>query len=143
RCKRGDHRCVAPDQIGSHGRKPVELPLRPTIFDGGVAAVLITLFAQSPPKGCDHRHECIACSTIEKTDHRHCWLLRARRKGPRRRAAEQREELASLIKKLRRHDAVAIDFNSTEKPSSARRLMRRRACVSGRRRSKWVGPRSL
>src|SRR5262249_2098141 len=61
----------------------------------------------------------------------------------RRRAAEEPDEIPALIKKQGRHDAVAIDFNSTEKPSSARRLMRRRACVSGRRRSKWVGPRSL
>src|SRR5262249_55349428 len=96
RCKRGDHRRVAPDQIGSHGRKPVELAFRPTIFDRDVAAVLITLFAQSPPKRCHHRHECIARSTIEKPDHRHRWLLRACRERPRGCAAEERDEVTSF-----------------------------------------------
>src|SRR5262249_8016 len=94
RCKPGDHRYIAPDPVGSHGRKPVALPLCPRIFDGDVAAVPIPLFAQPPPKGCHHRHECIACSTIEKTDHWHRRLLRARHERPCRRAAEQRDELA-------------------------------------------------
>jgi hypothetical protein len=31
---------------------------------------------------------------IEESDHRHCGLLRSRRERPRRRAAEQRDELA-------------------------------------------------
>jgi hypothetical protein len=69
--------------------KPVELALRPTIFDRDIAAVLIALFAQSPPKGCHHRHEFVAHSTIEKPDHWHRRLLRARRERPGcRRAAE-------------------------------------------------------
>src|SRR5262249_27806998 len=97
RCKRGDHRCVAPDQIGSHGRQPIELSLRPTIFDCAVAAVLIPLFAQPSPKRCDHRHECTARSAIEKADYWHRRLLRARRERPRdRRAADERDELAPL-----------------------------------------------
>src|SRR5260370_41766833 len=54
---------------------------------------------------------------------------------------------STRAEKLRRHDGVAIDFNSAEKPKPARRLMRRRACASGRRRSQgggrsplWKGP---
>jgi hypothetical protein len=51
-------------------------------------------------------------------------------------ATEQRDELAPPIKKLTAHETAAAGLSSTEKPSSARRLTRRRACVSGRRRSK-------
>src|SRR6516225_5867186 len=32
---------------------------------------------------------------VEEADHRHRWLLRARRERPRRRAAEKRDELAA------------------------------------------------
>jgi hypothetical protein len=77
RRERGDHRCVAHDQISSHSRKPIELALRPTIFDGDVAALLIAVFTQSPPKRCHHRRERISRSTIEKPDHGHRRLLRA------------------------------------------------------------------
>jgi hypothetical protein len=49
--------------------------------------------------------------------------------------AEVLEALAS-IKKLIAHATAATGLSSTEKPSSARRLTRRRACVSGRRRTK-------
>jgi hypothetical protein len=42
------------------------------------------------------------------------------------RATEQRDELASPIKKLTAHETAAAGLSSTEKPSSARRLTRRR-----------------
>src|SRR5207253_3590437 len=67
-------------------------------------------------------------------------LLRPRPKWPRDRyAAEQCDERASFIKKLVGHEAVATGLSSTEKPRSAKRLRRRRACVSGRSEERRVG----
>src|SRR5215831_14189244 len=57
-------------------------------------------------------------------------------RGPHRHTAKRCDELATSIKKLTAHETAAAGLSSTEKPSSARRLTRRRACVSGRRRSK-------
>src|SRR5262249_5212398 len=67
----------------------------PTIFDCqvftlDVAGILETL-TQSP-----HRfRQGFGCSGIEEPDHRHRRLLRSRRKWPRRRAADQRDEMAA------------------------------------------------
>jgi hypothetical protein len=64
---------------------------------------LKSIVEQNPraaPENCYHfsspARMTIARSTIEKTDHRHRWLLRAHRQRPRRcRAADQRDERAA------------------------------------------------
>ena len=64
-----------------------------------------------------------------------CRLLRTH--GWNRRCEQQTEtEIAPSIKKLTGHEAATGELSSTEKPSSARRLTRRRACAAGLRRSK-------
>src|SRR2546421_632157 len=71
------------------------LILRPTILDHNIAALYIAnLFKALSECG---RHGCIAISgsAVQKTDHRHGRLLRARRDRPRgRRAAKQLDERA-------------------------------------------------
>src|SRR5262245_11835314 len=137
------HTHRAPNQIEDDRRHPIGLTLGRAVLDRHVLAVDEPRLLQTVAERRDllaqrgsraHRHE---------SHHRHRRLLRKRPERPRRRAAEQREELAPPIKKLMGHEAVATGLSSTEKPSWARRLTRRRACVSGRRRSKWVAPRSL
>src|SRR5262245_39835687 len=113
-------------QVRRQRRQPIDLIVGAAVFDGHVLALDEARVSQA------------------LADHRHRRLLRASHERPRsRRAAEKRDELAPFIKKLAGHEAVATGLSSTEKPSSARRLTSRRACVSGRRRSKWVEPRSL
>src|SRR5262249_38685544 len=68
----------------------------PAVIDSHVAALNITSFAQALPE-CGHQ----MCNTFgpgggEEPDHRHRRLLRARRERPRRRAAEQRDEVAAV-----------------------------------------------
>jgi hypothetical protein len=47
------------------------------------------------------------------------------------RTAEQRDEIATPIRKRIAHDTAATGLSSTKNPNSAGRLTRRRACVSG------------
>src|SRR5262245_48173213 len=65
------------------------------VVEGEVAAFLVTEFGHPPEKvGVDRR---VPGLNADKSEPRHLRLLRARRKRPRnRRAAEQRDEFASL-----------------------------------------------
>src|SRR5262245_46706042 len=111
--------------------------IRPAIFDRDILALDIAGFIQALTERGREGHIARSCRAVEKPDHRNRRLLPARRERPRRDdATEQRDELAPPIKKLTAHETAAAGLSSTEKPSSARRLTRRRACVSGRRRSK-------
>jgi hypothetical protein len=78
-------------------RQAIIVIVRPSVFDGHVAALNITRFAQS---FAECRHEmCVRFGRTwaEETDHRHRGLLHARRHRPRsRRTTEQRYELAAL-----------------------------------------------
>src|SRR5262249_20875443 len=61
-------------------------------------------------------------SSVEETDHRHCWLLRASRQRPRsRRAAEQRHELAPLD--AEHGELLPCRLASPPGPIGRRRLM--------------------
>jgi hypothetical protein len=75
--------------------RPIIIIVRPSVFDGHVAALNITGFAQSL---AECRHEmCVRLGrpALEEPDHRHRPLLRARNERPCRcRAAEKRDELA-------------------------------------------------
>jgi hypothetical protein len=77
-----------------HGQLIV-VALGPAILDDHVAALDIAGFAQS---FTDCRHHVSARpwrTTVEKPDHRHRLLLRARRERPRGRGTEQRDEIAA------------------------------------------------
>jgi hypothetical protein len=89
RAERGDHRHIAPDQIGSHGGKPIKLTLRPAIFNGDVAAFEITRLAEAAAEGGHHVCVWLRRGAMEKSDHRQRRLLRARRERPRCRGAAE------------------------------------------------------
>src|SRR5262245_40136273 len=90
-----DHSDPSVNQFGCEHRQPIELPLRPAVYDRyilalDIAAILQTLAKSTQTVGAYVRR----CRRVEETDHRHRRLLRARGEGPRRRrAAEERNEL--------------------------------------------------
>ena len=91
------HRHLPLDQFGRQRRQLIEPPVSPAKFDRDVLALDKTAFAErsgeTPPQVPHGGWRTAA----EETDHRHRRLLRARRERPRRRrAAEQRDELAPL-----------------------------------------------
>src|SRR5262249_46249192 len=66
------------------------------------------------------RHSIRRCG-VEKANHWDRRLLRARRERPRRRrAAEQRNELAAPIKKTRSHGTIAKRVGLAKRPRSAK-----------------------
>src|SRR5215472_11430925 len=93
---RSDHRHLTAYQIGCEVGQYVVLVLRPAILDHNILALDVAGFTKALPE-CGQ----IACTirkrrAAEESDHRHCRLLRPRRERPRRRAAEQADELAAL-----------------------------------------------
>src|SRR5262249_37014436 len=68
---------------------------RPTVFDHHVLALDEARFAQASSKCLHQMRGVLRRPGAEITDHRHCRLLRARRERPRRRAAQDRDELAA------------------------------------------------
>ena len=75
--------------------KPIVVTFRPAIFDSDVLPFDIANLTQSLAECVDSGRRFTWRSATEKSDDRHRRLLRARRERPhRRRAAEQRDELA-------------------------------------------------
>src|SRR5262245_13549333 len=66
------------------------------IFDGDVLAFDGTSLAEAFAEFSDTDTACIGRRTADESDDWHCPLLRARRERPRRRRANQRDELAPL-----------------------------------------------
>src|SRR5262245_5430985 len=93
-----DHGDPSVNQFGCERRQPIELPLRPAVYDRyilalDIAAILQTLAKSTQTVGAYVRR----CRRVEETDHRHRRLLRAGRQRPRgRRTAEQRDEFAAF-----------------------------------------------
>ena len=91
----GDDRHVAGHQLGCQGRQPVELTVRPAKLEGDVAVRDVAPLGEAFLKR-GHRARALV-ARMEEADHRHRRLLRARRERPScRRAAEERDELASF-----------------------------------------------
>jgi hypothetical protein len=90
------HADLATHQIGYEFWKAIEPAFRPAIFDGDVATLDITGLRQSLAQGGKAApHRIAGRRGAEIADNWHRRLLRARRDRPRRRAAEQRDELAA------------------------------------------------
>src|SRR5262249_15912596 len=84
----------APHQIGCCRRQSIVLAfLRPAIFNLKVPTLDITDFTEALAKCSDELR--IGGEAAEKADHWGHYLLRARRERPRRRAAEQSDEVAA------------------------------------------------
>src|SRR5262249_21629798 len=67
------------------------------VHDGGIVAFHVAGFGEAPPKSAQTVGQCLGRSGVEKANHRHRRLLRARRARPRcRRAAESQDEDAAF-----------------------------------------------
>jgi hypothetical protein len=64
------------------------------VFDCDVRALDVASFAYALPKGGLEVRAPFGRAVVQKANHRHGGLLRARRQRPRRRAAKCRDELA-------------------------------------------------
>src|SRR5262245_48444532 len=91
-----DHLNVRGDQFGDQRGKALILSLRPAIFDGNVAALLVAERTQPVAEWPDEIRFKLGGRVAQETDPGDFRgrLLRSRRERPRRRAAEQRDELA-------------------------------------------------
>ena len=93
---RKDHGDPAANQFGRQRRQPTDLTLRPSVLDGHVLALDVADLIEALPKCSSNRCSLTGRPEVEEPDHRHRRLLRPRRERPRRRrAAEQRDELAA------------------------------------------------
>ena len=77
------------------GRKKIVLALRPAVVESHVFALDIACFFEALAKRRSREIVVGINCRLEVSDHRHRPLLRTRRKRPRRRAAEQRDEVAA------------------------------------------------
>src|SRR5262249_22204321 len=83
------------DQIVRELREAIDAILRPAINDGHVFTFGKADLFQALAECAETARHGIRRSAIEEPDHRHRWLLRARRDRPRgRRATDERDELA-------------------------------------------------
>src|SRR5262245_320284 len=83
------------NQISSHSRQSIVLTLRPAVFDRYILALNEACFLQTLAQR-DHEVRGVSeRGAPQETNNRHRRLLRPRRERPRRRAAEERDELAS------------------------------------------------
>jgi hypothetical protein len=90
-CNHGD---PEPDQIFRECRYSLVLVFCPAVFNLDVAPFHVTQFAQSLAKSFDLVGSAGKTLVVEKSDHRHFRLLRARRQRPRSRPADERYERA-------------------------------------------------
>ena len=89
---------LEPDKLGRDFGEALDASLRPAILDRDGATLDPAEFAQPLHKSGDPLALREGVLPTKKPDRRHCRLLRPRRERPRRRrAAEQRDELAPLV----------------------------------------------
>jgi hypothetical protein len=98
------------DEIIGEGGQSIVLAIGPTILDRRILALDIAGFAQAPTESGYAGGECYSRPTVEETDHRHRWLLRARRERPcRDSATEQTKKFAPLhLSKPSHHNSATI-----------------------------------
>jgi hypothetical protein len=125
------------DQFGSESRKPIDLSIGTSRLDDDIPTFDIAELGEPPTKGIQ------VCSPFGrfKTSYQHNTyssdrgLLRARRERPRNRAAEQRDELATLHSITSSARASSKSGNVMPSAFAALRLMRNSifvACWTGR-----------
>ena len=100
--------CRRTNSAASAGSRSI-LILRPAVFDRYVLALDIAGLLQALAKSAQTVRACVRRCGVKEPDHRHRRLLRPRRERPRRRrAAEQRDELAArVIRSPRRRGRAA------------------------------------
>src|SRR5262249_14207461 len=92
--RRGDPRHTTADEVSHDRRKAIELALQPVVFDRHVLAFDVAGFVEAFAERSDIAYGVLGRPAVDEADDGR-WLLRARREWPRRRrAGEQRDELA-------------------------------------------------
>src|SRR6516165_12223013 len=95
--RRGDDGHPPAYQIGRQFRQRIAFAVRPAIFDDNVTSLHVADFRKPFAERRREFRVWFGGTLMEKADHRHLWLLRARRERPRGcRAAKQRDERATL-----------------------------------------------
>ena len=93
---RGDNGHATADEVGHERRQAIVLALQPVVLDRHVLALDVAGFVEAFTERSGKARGGLGRPAADEADHRHRRLLRARRERPRRRrAAEQRDELAS------------------------------------------------
>src|SRR5262249_3666557 len=82
------------DQIGRHFPKPAIFTVRPAKFDRDILALSVAGFGNALSKCREQASAWFRRARMQEADYRHLLLLRSCSQRPRRRAAEQRDELA-------------------------------------------------
>src|SRR5215831_18110511 len=113
---RRNDRHPAGDQVGCQRPQPVRLILCIAVFDRNVLARHISGFAQAAAKAFHQVRALTGRKTVQESDHRHRWLLRARRERPRCRPAEQRYEHAAVAHSIT-SSAATSSLSGTVRPS--------------------------
>src|SRR6516225_4200078 len=91
---RGDHGHLSADQVGHQCRQAIVLGLQPVVLDRHVLAFDVAGFVEAFAKRGRIARVGLGRPVSDKPNHWHRRLLRARRKRPRSRSTEQRDELA-------------------------------------------------
>src|SRR5262249_31901740 len=92
---RSDNGDATADEVGHERRQAVVFAVQPMILHRHVLALYVAGFGEAFTERACMARGAIERPTADKADHRHR-LLRARRERPRSRAAEKRDEIATL-----------------------------------------------
>src|SRR5262249_48524725 len=111
-----DHAHSAAHQISRQLRKPIEPAFGPAELDPHVLAFGVAFFIQTSTICAQMGRSRSRRLKAEKSDYRHHRLLRARHERPRRRAAEQGDELATAAHSIT-SSAVESSDGGTVRPS--------------------------
>src|SRR5262249_12877469 len=93
---RCEHRYLALNQLGREHRQAIVLTICVPIYDPDILVRGVASFPEAIMKGRQHVRCTSGRSALEKPNHWHRGLLRARRERPCRRAAEERDEIAAF-----------------------------------------------
>src|SRR5262245_27979635 len=108
---------LKPDELGGNLSKSLAASLGPAILDCEIAALVPAQFPQSPDKGGGPFALCRSRTGAQQANGHWLALLRARRERPRRRrAANQRDELAAFHSMT--SSARASSVSGTVRPSA-------------------------
>jgi len=91
----GNHSNATADELGHERRQAIVLTLQPMIFDHHVLALDVAGFVEAFTERSSVARGGFARTAADEADDWHRGLLRAHRERPRRRTADERDELAS------------------------------------------------
>src|SRR5262249_33209803 len=114
---RYNHCDSALNQIGGERGQSIIVTVRPAVFDGYIAPLVIPGFGEALPEPVHPLGRIAGRNSAEESDYRRRRLLRIRRERPRRRSAEQRDELAARSHSIT-SSASASNLSGTSRPSA-------------------------